>query len=60
MVTIIFEAHSTTVDNEAHVSSGHFDVELSALGLEQSKELGRRHADESFAAVFLFGFAAVV
>lgn len=27
MVTIIFESHSTTLDNQAHLSSGHYDVE---------------------------------
>ena len=52
MVTIIFEAHSTTKDNEAHLSSGWNDVELSELGLKQSKELGERYAKENFDAVF--------
>lgn len=52
MVTIIFEAHSTTKDNEAHISSGWNDVELSELGLKQSKELGERYAKENFDAIF--------
>lgn len=39
MVTIIFESHSTTLDNEAHLSSGQFDVGLSELGIKQSKEV---------------------
>ena len=52
MVTIVFEAHSTTIDNQNHVSSGHFDVELSELGLKQSKELGGRYENDSFDAVF--------
>jgi len=52
MITIIFEAHSTTLDNENHVSSGHFDVELSPLGLQQSEELGERYKDAQFDAVF--------
>ncbi len=26
MITIIFEAHSTTTDNEAHLASGHNDI----------------------------------
>lgn len=46
MVDIVFEAHSTTVDNQNHVSSGHYDVELSELGLKQSKELGERYDTE--------------
>jgi broad specificity phosphatase PhoE len=52
MVRVIFESHSTTVDNEAHVSSGHADTELSELGLQQSKELGERYKNEQFAAIF--------
>lgn len=40
---IIFEAHGTTFDNEAHLSSGHFDVELSPLGEKQAGELGERY-----------------
>jgi broad specificity phosphatase PhoE len=52
MVTIIFESHSTTKDNEAHLSSGHFDVDLSELGIQQSKGLGERHANENFDAIF--------
>jgi broad specificity phosphatase PhoE len=52
MITIIFEAHSTTTDNEAHLASGHNDVELSAMGLQQSKELGKRYAGKHFDAIF--------
>lgn len=42
---IYFAAHSTTTDNEAHISSGWKDVELSDLGIQQSKELGERFKD---------------
>lgn len=52
MVTIIFEPHSTTLDNEAHVSSGHHDVDLSELGIKQSRELGERYKNENFDAIF--------
>lgn len=52
MITIIFEAHGTTFDNEAHLSSGHNDVELSPLGIQQSKEMGERYKDESFDVIF--------
>ena len=52
MVTIIFEAHSTTLDNEAHKSSGWNDVELSKLGLKQSKELGDRYKNDQIDAIF--------
>ena len=36
---IYFAAHATTTDNEAELSSGWKDVELSKLGLRQAKEL---------------------
>ena len=39
MVTIVFEAHSTSLDNEKHLSSGWNDVELSPLGIEQARDL---------------------
>ena len=52
MVTIIFESHATTLDNEQHLASGHNDVALSALGARQAKELGERHKGEHFDAVF--------
>ena len=52
MVTIIFEAHGTTLDNEAHLSSGYNDVALSPLGVQQSKEMGERYKDDHFDAIF--------
>ncbi len=52
MVTIIFESHSTTFDNEAHLSSGHNDVDLSSLGIQQAKELGQRYENGNFDAIF--------
>ena len=50
-VTIIFETHSTSLDNEAGIASGHNDVDLSEMGFRQAKELGQRYVDESIAAV---------
>lgn len=52
MVAIIFESHGTTFDNEDHLSSGWFDVELSPLGKNQAKELGERHKNEQYDAIF--------
>ncbi|HVQ43567.1 MAG TPA: histidine phosphatase family protein [Candidatus Saccharimonadia bacterium] len=52
MVTIIFEAHSTSLDNEAELSSGWNDVDLSEAGLRQSSELGTRYKDRLPDAVF--------
>ncbi|MFA5023225.1 MAG: histidine phosphatase family protein [Candidatus Paceibacterota bacterium] len=53
MITIIFEAHGTTFDNEAHLSSGHNDVALSPLGEQQSREMGERYKDDHFDAIFV-------
>ncbi|MBI4128273.1 MAG: histidine phosphatase family protein [Parcubacteria group bacterium] len=52
MVTIIFESHGTSLDNETHRSSGWYDVELSELGTRQAAELGERYKDETFDAIF--------
>lgn len=48
MIRIIFEAHGTTFDNEAHLASGHNDVALSPLGESQSREVGERYKDDHF------------
>lgn len=52
MIKIVFETHSTTKDNETGRASGWNDVELSELGIEQSKELGQRRKLTDFDAVF--------
>jgi broad specificity phosphatase PhoE len=51
-VKITFEAHSTTYDNEAGLSSGWNDTQLSPLGLLQANDLGRRYNSKHFAAIF--------
>lgn len=52
MITIIFESHGTTFDNEEGLASGWFDVELSKKGRKEAKELGERHSQEKFDAIF--------
>jgi len=52
MITLIFESHSTTKDNEAGTAAGWYDVELSDVGMQQAKELGQRYAGQAFDAVF--------
>lgn len=52
MVTIVFEAHATSLDNEVRLASGHNDVELSGLGKKQAKELGERYKNQKFDAIF--------
>lgn len=51
-VAITFVSHSTSLDNEAGLASGHFDVALSALGRRQAAELGETLAGRSFDAVY--------
>ena len=52
MVTIIFEAHGTTFDNETEKASGHFDAALSPAGEQQSREMGERYKNENLDAIF--------
>lgn len=52
MINIIFEPHATTIDNEAHLASGHNDIELSELGLDQAKEMGERYSGKHLDAIF--------
>lgn len=52
MITIIFESHATTFDNEKKIASGHYDVDLSPKGIENAQDLGKRRAEEHFDAVF--------
>lgn len=46
MLTIIFETHATSLDNENGVASGHRDVALSPLGERQARELGARYRQD--------------
>jgi broad specificity phosphatase PhoE len=51
-VKITYFVHGTTTDNEQHVSSGWKDVELSELGIQQSKDLTEKTQDKKFGVVF--------
>ncbi len=52
MIHITYFVHGTTTDNEKHISSGHFDVGLSPLGIQQSKDLVEQTKDKHFDVVF--------
>lgn len=52
MVTIIFESHATTKDNEAKLAAGWYDVALSKLGEQQARELGERYVNQPFDTIF--------
>ncbi|HRY28212.1 MAG TPA: histidine phosphatase family protein [Candidatus Moranbacteria bacterium] len=51
-IKIIYFVHGTTVDNEAGISSGWSDAELSDLGIEQSIALKDKIKDQKFDVVF--------
>jgi broad specificity phosphatase PhoE len=51
-VTLIFETHATSLDNEAGLASGWFDVGLSPAGERQAAELGTRYGAGALAAVY--------
>ena len=51
-IKITYFVHGTTTDNEQHISSGWKDVELSELGIQQSKELTEQTKDMKFDIVF--------
>jgi 2,3-bisphosphoglycerate-dependent phosphoglycerate mutase len=51
-VTVVFEAHSTSEDNEAGIATGWLAGHLSAAGREQARELGERRRDDGISAVF--------
>jgi broad specificity phosphatase PhoE len=51
-VKLVFETHATSLDNEAGLASGWFDVALSTTGEEQARMLGARRRDDHLAVVF--------
>lgn len=48
---LVFETHATSLDNEAGLASGHYDVDLSATGERQAADMGRRYAADPPALV---------
>lgn len=40
---LVYETHATSLDNEAGLASGHYDVELSPRGERQAADLGARY-----------------
>lgn len=51
-VHITYFVHGTTTDNEKEISSGWSDIELSALGIQQSIALKDQTKDKLFDVVF--------
>jgi broad specificity phosphatase PhoE len=51
-IELVYETHSTTIDNETGVATGWLDGQLSEKGRLQAVELGKRRRDDGVAAVF--------
>lgn len=51
-IELVFETHSTTVDNEQGHATGWLAGRLSDRGREQARELGRRRSGDQITAVF--------
>lgn len=51
-LTILFETHATSLDNEAGLASGWYDVDLSAAGRLQALAMGERHREAQVSAVY--------
>jgi broad specificity phosphatase PhoE len=51
-MTLVFETHCMSEDNEAGRATGWLPGRLSERGIAQARELGRRRAADGIAAVF--------
>jgi len=51
VLELVYETHSTTLDNEAGIATGWLPGELSETGRRQARELGERRRDDGIAAV---------
>ena len=51
-VEVVYETHSTSVDNERGIATGWLDGSLSDTGREQAKRLGERRRDDGLTVVF--------
>jgi broad specificity phosphatase PhoE len=60
MIAITYFVHGTTTDNEQHLATGWLPGELSALGRQQTVELGEHITGRKFDAVFASDLARAV
>jgi broad specificity phosphatase PhoE len=51
-IELVYETHSTTIDNETGIATGWLEGRLSEVGLAQAKALGERRRDDGLSAVF--------
>ena len=57
-IQVVFETHSTSVDNEHGIATGWLEGELSVTGREQAALLGERRRDDGIDLVVSSGPAA--
>ena len=53
MVELVYETHSTSLDNERGIATGWLQGELSETGRRQARELGERRRADGVAAVYV-------
>ena len=51
-IELVYETHSTTIDNETGIATGWLEGRLSDRGRVQAAELGERRRDDDLAAAF--------
>jgi broad specificity phosphatase PhoE len=59
-IALVYETHSTTIDNERGVATGWLPGELSDLGRRQARDLGRRRRDDGIDLVLTSDLARAV
>ncbi|HYN75856.1 MAG TPA: histidine phosphatase family protein [Candidatus Limnocylindria bacterium] len=59
-VTLVYETHARTLDNERGRGTGWLPGELSAAGWENARELGLRRRDDGLSVVFCSDLARAV
>jgi broad specificity phosphatase PhoE len=59
-VSIVYETHATTVDNEQGIATGRLPGSLSAEGRRNAAELGERRRDDGIDVVFSSDLARAV
>lgn len=60
MIELVFETHSTTIDNEQGLATGWLPGRLSEAGRGFARALGERRRDDGLAAVFSSDLARAV
>ena len=60
MIELVYETHSTTIDNETGIATGWLPGRLSETGRELARALGERRRDDGLAAVFTSDLARAV